>query len=126
MAWEASTLETCSYETASISYRSAVMAISEIELLISELSASLIPPQRYAFEAAARAALAAANCSGCGAAYRVLGPLQRAFWDPPPDLRVNTGARTIAKASFKPCLPSAPRIREPVPAIAIGCGWCRR
>jgi hypothetical protein len=77
------------------------MAISEIELLISELSASLIPPQRYAFEAAARAALAAANCSGCGAAYRVLGPLQRAFWDPPPDLRVNTGARHYRESKLQ-------------------------
>jgi hypothetical protein len=65
----------------------------DVELLISELSASLTPSQRYAFLAAARAALVAAGCSGCGAAYRVLAPLQRTFWDPPPDLRVNTGAR---------------------------------
>ena len=65
------------------------MAIStldlDIELLISELSASLIPPHRYAFETAARAALAVANCSGCGAAYRVPAPLQRSYWDPPAD-----------------------------------------
>jgi hypothetical protein len=66
----------------------------DIELLICELSASLAPPQRAAFEAAARAALAAAGCSGCGAAYRLLGPLQRAYWDPPADDRqANTGAR---------------------------------
>ena len=65
------------------------MAISEdVELLISELSASLVPLQRYAFEAAARAVLAAANCSGCGAAYRLLVPLQRGHWDPPPDDRM--------------------------------------
>jgi hypothetical protein len=56
------------------------------DALISELSASL--DQRAAFEAAARAALAAAGCSGCGAAYRVLAPLQRGYWDPPPDPRV--------------------------------------
>jgi hypothetical protein len=65
----------------------------DLELLISELAASLPRLQRIAFEAAARAALAAAGCSGCGAAYRVLAPLQRGFWDPPPDGRTVTGAR---------------------------------
>jgi hypothetical protein len=61
------------------------MATSDIDVeqLISELSASLLPFQRTAFETAARAALVAAGCSGCGAAYRLIGPLQRAFWDPP-------------------------------------------
>src|SRR5262249_19631326 len=71
----------------------AISDIDDVELLISELSASLIPPQGAAFEAAARAALAAVNCSGCGSAYRLLAPLQRGFWDAPPDLRVNRGAR---------------------------------
>jgi hypothetical protein len=65
----------------------------DVELLISELSASLTPPQHAAFEAAARAALAAVNCSGCGAAYRVLAPLQRQFFDPPPDDMRREGAR---------------------------------
>jgi len=66
----------------------------DVELLIFELSASLAPPQRYAFLAAARAVLGAAGCSGCGAAYRLLAPLQRAAWDPPAGDRVaNTGAR---------------------------------
>src|SRR5262249_45073966 len=60
---------------------------ADIEQLILELSASLVPPQRSAFDAAARAALAAAGCSGCGAAYRVLAPLQRAYFDPPDDQR---------------------------------------
>jgi hypothetical protein len=70
-----------------------VATSDDVELLISELSASLNPPQHAAFEAAARAALVAANCSGIGAAYRVLAPLQRGFWDPPPDDRqANTGA----------------------------------
>jgi hypothetical protein len=72
------------------------MATSDIDVeqLISELSASLLPFQRTAFETAARAALVAAGCSGCGAAYRLIGPLQRAFWDPPPDDRLaNAGAR---------------------------------
>jgi len=61
----------------------------DVEQLISELSASLAPPQRAAFEAAARAALAATQCSGCGAAYRVLAPLQRGYWDPPSDWATN-------------------------------------
>ena len=66
----------------------------DVELLIFELSASLAPPQRYAFLAAARAVLGAAGCSGCGAAYRLLAPLQRAYWDPPAGDRVaTTGAR---------------------------------
>jgi len=71
-----------------------VATSDDVELLIFELSASLIPPQRTAFEAAAHAALAVAGCSGCGAAYRVLAQLQRAYWDPPADDRLaHSGAR---------------------------------
>ena len=75
------------------------MAISsacdpDLDALIAELAASLTPPHRVAFEAAARAALVAAGCSGCGAAYRLLAPLQRGFWDPPADDRLaHAGAR---------------------------------
>ena len=58
---------------------------TEIDALLIELAAPLTPPQRAALEAAAHAALAAAGCSGCGAAYRVLAPLQRGYWDPPSD-----------------------------------------
>jgi hypothetical protein len=65
----------------------------DVEQLIHELGASLARPQRAAFEAAARAALAAANCSGIGAAYRLIGPLQRVFWDPPSDDMRREGAR---------------------------------
>ena len=65
----------------------------DLEQLILELSFSLVPPQRRAFEVAARAALAAAGCSGCGAAYRLLAPLQREFFDPPSDARAILGAR---------------------------------
>jgi len=72
----------------------------DAELLISELSASLIPPHRYAFEAAARAALAAVGCSGCGAAYRVLAPLQRQFFDPPDDMR-REGARHLRPSKLQ-------------------------
>jgi hypothetical protein len=71
-----------------------VATSDDVELLISELAASLIAPQRYAFLDAARAALAAAGCSGCGAAYRVLAPLQRGYWDPPADnTEAHAGAR---------------------------------
>jgi hypothetical protein len=73
----------------------------DVEQLISELSASLTPPQRYAFLAAARAALAAAGCLGCGAAYRLLVPLQRSFWDPPDDRQANTGARHYRESRLK-------------------------
>jgi hypothetical protein len=75
---------------------------ADVEQLIFELSASLAPPQRAAFEAAARAALVAVGCSGCGAAYRLIGPLQRAFWDPPPDDRLaNTGARHYRESKLQ-------------------------
>jgi hypothetical protein len=75
------------------------MAISsscdpDLDALISELAASLTPSARTAFEAAARDALVAAGCSGCGAAYRVLAPLQRGYFDPPADDRLaHSGAR---------------------------------
>src|SRR5262249_57803837 len=68
---------------------------AEFDALLIELAASLVPPQRAAFEAAARAALAAAGCSGCGAAYRVLAPLQRGYWDPPSDDMRREGARHL-------------------------------
>ena len=60
----------------------------QFDALIYELAASLERPQRVAFEAAARAALAAANCTGIGAAYRLLVPIQRVHWDPPDDQRI--------------------------------------
>jgi hypothetical protein len=74
------------------------MAISsacdpDLDALIVELGAALTPSARDAFELAARDALAAAGCSGAGAAYRVLAPLQRGFWDPPPDDARAYGAR---------------------------------
>jgi len=79
---------------------------AEIDDLLIELAASLTPSQRAAFEAAARAALAAAGCSGCGAAYRVLAPLQRGFWDPPSDWSTNApvgvGSRKPSKLADGP------------------------
>jgi hypothetical protein len=79
---------------------------AEIDALLIELAASLTPPQRAAFEVAARAALAAAGCSGCGAAYRVLAPLQRGYWDPPSDWATNApvgvGSRKPSKLADGP------------------------
>ena len=60
--------------------------------VIAELGASLTPSQYSAFAAAAHAALG--NCSGPGAAYRILRDLQRNFFDPPTDMgTAHEGAR---------------------------------
>jgi hypothetical protein len=77
------------------------MISDEIDALLIELAASLAPPQRAAFEVAARAALAAAGCSGCGAAYRVLAPLQRGYWDPPSDDMRREGARHLRPSKLQ-------------------------
>ena len=74
------------------------MAISsacdpDLDALIVELSAALAPSARDAFELVARDVLQAANCTGCGQAYRLLVPVQRAHWDPPPDDARAYGAR---------------------------------
>src|SRR6516162_3210474 len=87
---------------------------TEIDALLIELAAPLTPPQRAALEAAAHAALAAAGCSGCGAAYRVLAPLQRGYWDPPSDWATNAplgvGSRRPSKlASAEPIGADDPR-----------------
>jgi hypothetical protein len=89
----------------------------EIDGLLIELSASLERPQRAAFEVAARAALAAAGCSGCGAAYRILAPLQRGYWDPPADPRIGqtrgSGIRRPSKLIDAPALgEDGPRVGE--------------
>jgi hypothetical protein len=97
----------------------------DVEQLISELSASLIPPHRYAFEAAARAALVAAGCSGCGHAYRILALIQRQHWDPPPDDRLaNTGARHYRPSK----LTAAPPIgaEDPRATGRARAQWARR
>src|SRR5215831_5619228 len=91
------------------------MAMSEIDDVVFELGASLAPAQRHAFEIAAYAALAAAGCSGIGAAYRVLAPLQRGYWDPPTDQRIGQplgiGSRRPSKlASADPIGVDDPRV----------------
>lgn len=54
--------------------------------LISELSFPLLPPDRELFCTAAADALARLTPLGEGVAYRTLVPVQRAHWQPPPDL----------------------------------------
>jgi hypothetical protein len=64
----------------------------DVDAVIAELGASLTPSQYSAFAAAAHAALG--NCSGPGAAYRILRGLQRNFFDPPTDMgTAHEGAR---------------------------------
>src|SRR6516162_6525156 len=55
----------------------------DVAAIVAELGASLSPSQYSAFAAAAHAALG--NCSGPGAAYRILRDLQRCYFDPPAD-----------------------------------------
>jgi len=86
----------------------------DVEQLIHELGASLTRFQRVAFEEAARTALAAANCTGIGQAYRLLVPLQRLHWDPPDDQRIGQplgiGSRRPSKlASAEPIGAEDPR-----------------
>jgi hypothetical protein len=70
------------------------MSPDDVDLLLSELSASLSPPQHSAFIAAARAALVDVPCLGPGVAYRILADLQKRYFDPPPDVRhANLGPR---------------------------------
>jgi hypothetical protein len=64
---------------------------SDFDPLISSLAAPLLPGDRAAFRAAAESALA--GCSGEGAAYRILAPLWRTFFRPPPDDIRREGAR---------------------------------
>jgi hypothetical protein len=58
------------------------------DALISRLAGPLVPAMRRAFRAAAEGVLAQVPCAGPGAFYRAVAPLQRDFFDPPPDGRV--------------------------------------
>ena len=69
------------------------MLPDEIDTLVHELSASLLPCQRAAFIDAAHQALAGVNCLGPGLAFRLLAEIQRRHFEPP-DLRADMqGAR---------------------------------
>jgi len=58
----------------------------DLDVLISRLCGPLLPADRAAFRAAAEIALT--GCSGEGLAYRILRPLWRGYFHPPPDPRV--------------------------------------
>jgi len=82
------------------------MSPDDVDLLISQLGASLPPPQYSAFIAAARSALADVPCLGPGLAYRILADVQKRHFDPPPDPRhANLGARH-SRASKLQALPA--------------------
>jgi hypothetical protein len=90
------------------------MFSAEIDQLLSELSASLAPSQRSAFDAAARAALADIRCLGPGTAYRILAGLQKFYFDPPLDTRVaHAGPRPFRGGKLTAAAPiGAPDPRE--------------
>jgi len=71
------------------------------EPLISRLAGPLSPADRQAFREAALDALARVPCWGEGAVYRAVAALQRQFFHPPPDLRVNTGARHYRESKLQ-------------------------
>src|SRR5215471_5181764 len=85
----------------------------DIEALISRLAGPLAPSAQEAFRHAAEDALARIPCLGEGAAYRAVSVLQRAFFDPPDDLRA---AWDIARG------PRASKLKKAVP---IGRDDCR-
>jgi hypothetical protein len=56
------------------------------DTLISYLARPLLPADRAAFTAAAQSALV--GCDGEGHAHRILRPIWRSYFHPPPDPRV--------------------------------------
>jgi hypothetical protein len=95
---------------------------ADVESLILELAYPLPFPQQDAFVAAARAVLTATGCSGVGAAYRLLGPIQRAHWDAP-DLRADMqGARHLRSSKLRDAAALDPA-REDRARAAL---WSRR
>ena len=101
------------------------MSPDDVDLLLSELSASLAPPQYAAVLVAARAALANVPCLGPGNAFRLLATLQRSYFDPPPDARhANLGARHYRPSK----LTAAPPIgaEDPRATGRARAQWARR
>ena len=101
------------------------MSPDDVDLLLSELSASLAPSQYTAFLVAGRAALANVPCLGPGNAFRLLATLQRSYFDPPPDARhANLGARHYRPSK----LTAAPPIgaEDPRATGRARAQWARR
>jgi hypothetical protein len=69
------------------------------DILISRLAGPLEPAARVAFRRAAEAALAALPCAGEGIIYRIVAPLQRAYFDPPDDRRAGWHVEQDYRAS---------------------------
>jgi hypothetical protein len=69
------------------------------DILISRLAGPLEPAARVAFRRAAEAALAALPCAGEGIIYRIVAPLQRAYFDPPDDRRAGWHVEQAYRAS---------------------------
>jgi hypothetical protein len=74
----------------------------DVEALIEHLAYALQPSAKEPFRHAARSALAGIPCCGPGVAWRVLGPLQRRYFDPPLDRaygpRPGQGGKLVADA----------------------------
>jgi hypothetical protein len=95
----------------------------DVDTIIAELGASLTPSQYSAFAAAAHAALG--NCSGPGAAYRILRGLQRNFFDPPSDTTEAHAPKHYRRPTKLTSLP--PVAIEDVRAIGLRrAAWARR
>jgi hypothetical protein len=71
--------------------------ISAFDPLISRLAGPLLPADRAAFRAAAESALV--GCDGEGRAYRIVAPLWRTFFRPPPDPRIGQPRRLESRPS---------------------------
>lgn len=77
----------------------------DLDALISRLAGPLLPADRAAFRVAAESALA--GCGGEGLAYRILRPLWRTYFHPPPDPRIGqprgaVGSRRPSKLADGP------------------------
>jgi hypothetical protein len=96
----------------------------EIDELIQQLAASLVPPQRHAFIDAARTVLTGVPCLGPGLAFRILVPIQRQFFDPPSDARAVHGPRHLAtKLTTRPVIAA---VEEPNSVERRRTMWSRR
>ena len=96
----------------------------EIDELVLQLAASLVPSQYDAFVIAARTALAGISCIGPGSAYRILAPLQRRFFDPPEE-RVAVGPRHHHPNKLN-SLPAIAAVEEPQSIGRRRAMWGRR
>ncbi len=81
------------------------------DILISRLAGPLEPAARVAFRRAAEEALAALPCAGEGIIYRIVAPLQRAYFDPPDDRRAGWHVEQDYRASKLKAAPAIEQVR---------------